>query len=92
MYLYLFKKTISPREQDRCEATLYQLGTADGNIASETFQEGSLPMDKIAALILYLIEHMRSNKSMAPYDLSSCSYCPYLKVCKHTTRAKGTAE
>ena len=92
LYLYLFKKTVPYHSQGHCEATLYLLGTADGNIASETFQEDSLPMDKIAALILYLVEHMRFNESMAPYDLSFCSYCPYLKVCKHTTRVKGISE
>jgi CRISPR/Cas system-associated exonuclease Cas4 (RecB family) len=86
MYLFLFLQENPLKEDERAEAVLYLLGSGKKEIASPSLNDSSIPMKKIASLILYLINHMYFNESIAPYDLAHCPSCPYVKVCKQTSK------
>ncbi len=87
LYLYLFRKTAMPKKGERIDVVLYLLGNPPGEIVSEPFRDDLLNQEQIASLVLYLIEHMHRNPDIGPYDTASCPGCPYVRICRHTSRA-----
>ena len=87
LYLYLFRETALPKAGERIDAVLCLLGNPPGEIVTKPFRDEVLSQEQTASLVCYLIEHMRHNPSIGPYDTALCPGCPYVRICQHTSRA-----
>ncbi len=86
LYLTLFKRMF-PRRAENVEASLLLIGSPGGVITSKAFQDRDIPTEKMERIFLYLVNHMRESKAVAPHSESPCQFCPYLRVCKHANRS-----
>ncbi len=90
MYLYLFRKEGALKTGETVEADLFLLGSPPGERPLKGFTEDILSLDQIASLILYLLNHMRQNPYITPFETTPCPTCPYVKICRYTPRAEAT--